>query len=67
MTATRLTRWVMFLLAVLPVLAACTGGSVHEPWTGGRGGQVKQKWESPPSPNRDDEMRIRLLTTQSDH
>ncbi|MGE5241724.1 MAG: hypothetical protein ACM3NI_08760 [Bacteroidota bacterium] len=67
MTAPRLTESVIVLLAVLSGLTACTSGNVHEPWMGGRGEQAKQKWESPPSPHREDEMRTRLLTTQSDH
>jgi len=67
MTATRLTGSMIVLLVVLSGLTACTGGNVHEPWTQGRGEQAKQKWENPPSPHRGDDMRTRLLTTQSDH
>jgi len=62
-----LTRYLMILLAVAPSLAACSGGYVQEPWMGGPGEQAKQKWESPPTPERLHEMRTRLLTTQSDH
>jgi hypothetical protein len=67
MNTTRRTRLLMLLLAALPGLAACSGEYIHEPWMGGRGEQAKQKWESPPSPHRENEMRTRLLTTQSDH
>jgi hypothetical protein len=63
----RLTRYLMILLVALPSFTACTGGHVQEPWTGGRGEQAKQKWQSPPAPQRLNEMRTRLLTTQSDH
>ncbi len=57
----------LILLAALAGLSACSREYIHEPWMGGRGEQVKQKWESPPAPHRDDEMRTRLLMTQSDH
>ena len=62
-----LTRYLMILLAALLSLTACSGGHVQEPWMGGRGEQAKQKWESPLAPQRLNEMRTRLLTTQSDH
>jgi len=67
MTTTRRMRFVVLLLTLLPGLAACAGEYVHEPWTGRSGEQVKQKWESPPAPHREDQMRTRLLMTQSDH
>ena len=62
-----LMRYLMILLVALASLTACTGGHVQEPWTGGRGEEAKQKWESSPAPERLHEMRTRLLTTQSDH
>jgi len=67
MIPTPSTRYLMILLAVLPSLTACSGGYIQEPWTGGRGEETKQKWDSPPAPQRLHEMRTRLLTTQSDH
>jgi hypothetical protein len=67
MIAMPLTRYLMILLVALLSFTACTSGHVQEPWTGGRGELAKQKWESPPAPQRLNEMRTRLLTTQSDH
>jgi len=67
MTTTWGARFLILVVAALPILSACSRDYIHEPWMGGRGEQVKQQWESPPPPHRDDEMRTRLLTTQSDH
>lgn len=48
------------------VLAGCAKGYIQEPWTGGPGEQAKEKWDSPRTPQQLDQLRNRLMTSQTD-
>lgn len=58
-------------LLVVAVLAAAETGCakrsyIGEPWMGGSGEQVKEKWESPRTPQQLEQLRNRMMTSQTD-
>jgi hypothetical protein len=52
--------------ALAGVLSACQTENVHEPWMNSSAEQTKKSWLSQPSSHREDEMRTRIMTTQTD-
>jgi len=67
MAAERATKWKrLAVVLVVAVLAGCAKGYIQEPWTGGPGEQAKEKWESPRTPQQLDQLRNRLMTSQTD-
>jgi hypothetical protein len=56
----------MALAALGGILSGCEAEYVHSPWMNTRAEQAKKTWVSPLSAHQNDEMRTRLMTTQTD-
>ncbi len=51
------------IVAVMFIVAGCA--KIHEPWMGADA-ETKKKWQSPPTEHESDQLRNRLMTSQTD-
>jgi hypothetical protein len=56
--------WLSVLVALTTM--SCHSQYIQEPWMGGAGEKTKQAWVNPPTPQLQDELRVRLATSQTD-